>query len=177
LSQIDYTYSEQLQQTHLRSRRQQLSAVDDLNNPTTLSPPIPPRWCLYVHSFSHSFVQLTLSQGGLLLCVIAIFLPPLAVTIRRGCGGSLLLNILLCCLAWIPGVFHAWYVILSTPSHSKRRRERASSHSRESSYSTGGSSRRSRDDGYHRPSAARTHYAPPPRYSQETGYTTHHRKY
>ena len=42
-------------------------------------------------------------QGGLLLGIIAIFLPPIPVIIRKGCGADLLINLLLCLLAWIPG--------------------------------------------------------------------------
>jgi len=53
----------------------------------------------------------------------AIFLPPLAVLLRRGCGASFLINIILTILGWIPGVIHAWIVIIAEPSrHSSSRR-------------------------------------------------------
>lgn len=42
--------------------------------------------------------------------VLAIFLPPLAVLIMRGCGKDLAINILLTILIWIPGVIHALYI-------------------------------------------------------------------
>lgn len=60
--------------------------------------------------------------GGAVLGVIAIFLPPLAVFIRRGCGADLLINIGLLFLAWIPGIIHAWWIILEYPSFRQRRR-------------------------------------------------------
>ncbi|PIA16621.1 UPF0057-domain-containing protein [Coemansia reversa NRRL 1564] len=47
-----------------------------------------------------------------LLLILAFFLPPVAVFIRRGCTADLLINIGLTILGWIPGVIHSWYVIL-----------------------------------------------------------------
>ena len=49
----------------------------------------------------------------LLMILLAIFLPPVAVGIKRGLGGALLLNILLCLLFVIPGVIHALWVVMS----------------------------------------------------------------
>jgi uncharacterized membrane protein YqaE (UPF0057 family) len=49
----------------------------------------------------------------LLMILLAIFLPPVAVGVKRGLGGALLLNILLCVLFVIPGVIHALWVVLS----------------------------------------------------------------
>ncbi|ORY73591.1 hypothetical protein BCR35DRAFT_307033 [Leucosporidium creatinivorum] len=46
-----------------------------------------------------------------LLLVVAVFIPPFAVWLKRGCGGDLCINILLDFLGWIPGVIHAWYII------------------------------------------------------------------
>lgn len=43
--------------------------------------------------------------------IIALLLPPLAVFLRTGCSGTLLLNIILCCFAWIPGMIHAVYIV------------------------------------------------------------------
>ena len=59
--------------------------------------------------------------GGAELCkvVIAIFLPPVAVLLERGCGADLLINILLTLLGHIPGVIHAIYLIL----HDRERRK------------------------------------------------------
>ncbi|KAK5167506.1 uncharacterized protein LTR77_007205 [Saxophila tyrrhenica] len=120
--------------------------------------------------------------GGLLLGIIAIFLPPLAVVLRTGCGADVVINILLCFLAWIPGVLHAWYVIIKTPNHSERRRI-----ARKESRSTLGAGRRSSHGhghahgGYYpaatQPAVVQTG-PPPPGYApvQTTGYT-HARKY
>ncbi|KAK4539955.1 hypothetical protein LTR36_009925 [Oleoguttula mirabilis] len=68
--------------------------------------------------------------GGLVLGVIAVFLPPLAVIARAGCGASLLINIVLLFLGWVPAVLHAWFVILDKPNarqrHAEKKYERAS---------------------------------------------------
>jgi uncharacterized membrane protein YqaE (UPF0057 family) len=48
----------------------------------------------------------------LLLVIIAILLPPLAVGLKAGVGGQLILNIILCLLFWIPGLIHALWVVL-----------------------------------------------------------------
>lgn len=44
--------------------------------------------------------------------IVAFFLPPLGVAIKKGLGGAFLLNLLLTLLAWLPGVIHAFYVIM-----------------------------------------------------------------
>ncbi|KIY64238.1 UPF0057-domain-containing protein [Cylindrobasidium torrendii FP15055 ss-10] len=44
--------------------------------------------------------------------LFAIFLPPLGVFLERGCNCDFLINILLTCLGWIPGIIHALYIIL-----------------------------------------------------------------
>jgi len=43
------------------------------------------------------------SGGDVLLYFLAIFLPPVAVLLKRGCGGDFIINILLTILGWIPG--------------------------------------------------------------------------
>lgn len=48
----------------------------------------------------------------LLLVIIAILLPPLAVGLKEGVGGQLILNIVLCLLFWLPGLLHALYIVL-----------------------------------------------------------------
>lgn len=53
------------------------------------------------------------SEQKLLLIIIAIFIPPLAVGLKSGIGGALILNIVLTLLFWIPGFLHALYVILT----------------------------------------------------------------
>lgn len=53
-----------------------------------------------------------LNEQKLLLVIIAILLPPLAVGLKEGIGGHLILNILLCLLFWLPGLLHALYIVL-----------------------------------------------------------------
>lgn len=49
----------------------------------------------------------------LLLIIIAILLPPLAVGLKRGIGGHLILSIVLTLLFYLPGLLHALYVVLA----------------------------------------------------------------
>ena len=49
----------------------------------------------------------------LLLIIIAIILPPLAVGLKSGIGGALILNIVLTLIFYIPGLLHALYVVLN----------------------------------------------------------------
>ena len=51
------------------------------------------------------------SGSDVLLYFLAIFIPPVAVLLKRGCGADLLINIVLTILCWLPGVIHAWWVI------------------------------------------------------------------
>ncbi|KAK3685073.1 hypothetical protein B0T22DRAFT_482071 [Podospora appendiculata] len=44
--------------------------------------------------------------------ILAVLLPPLGVFLERQCGADLLINILLTCLGYIPGIVHALYIIL-----------------------------------------------------------------
>jgi len=48
----------------------------------------------------------------LLLIIIAILIPPLAVGLKAGIGGALVLNIVLTLIFYVPGLLHALYVIL-----------------------------------------------------------------
>jgi uncharacterized membrane protein YqaE (UPF0057 family) len=48
----------------------------------------------------------------LLLVIIAILIPPLAVGLKDGIGMSLVLNIILTLLFYLPGLLHALWVIL-----------------------------------------------------------------
>ena len=56
-----------------------------------------------------------MDNSRLLLCILAVFLPPVAVLL---CGRlrpfHLILNLLLCLCFWIPGVLHACYVVCTT---------------------------------------------------------------
>ncbi|SCU88508.1 LAMI_0D10352g1_1 [Lachancea mirantina] len=44
--------------------------------------------------------------------IAAVILPPLGVFFEVGCTCDLLINILLTCLGYIPGIVHALYIIL-----------------------------------------------------------------
>ncbi len=50
------------------------------------------------------------------LVIIAVFFPPIPVWIRRGfCSADSIINIALCCLGYIPGLLHSWWVISQYP--------------------------------------------------------------
>jgi uncharacterized membrane protein YqaE (UPF0057 family) len=48
----------------------------------------------------------------LLLCIIAVLLPPLAVGLKEGVGGHLVLSIILTIFFWLPGLLHALWIVL-----------------------------------------------------------------
>jgi uncharacterized membrane protein YqaE (UPF0057 family) len=54
-----------------------------------------------------------METNTLLLIIIAILIPPLAVGLKKGIGGALLLNIVLTIVFYIPGLVHAIYLILN----------------------------------------------------------------
>ncbi|KAK0356684.1 plasma membrane proteolipid Pmp3 [Friedmanniomyces endolithicus] len=45
--------------------------------------------------------------SDILKIILAVILPPLGVFLERGCGADLIINIVLTCLGYIPGVSHA----------------------------------------------------------------------
>jgi uncharacterized membrane protein YqaE (UPF0057 family) len=49
---------------------------------------------------------------NLVALLLAIFLPPVGVAIKKGLGFQLVLNIILTFLGYIPGIIHALYIIL-----------------------------------------------------------------
>ena len=49
-------------------------------------------------------------MNRLVSILIAIFLPPVAVALKRGFGKDLLINILLCLLLYFPGMIHALWI-------------------------------------------------------------------
>ncbi|KAF2272536.1 UPF0057-domain-containing protein [Westerdykella ornata] len=51
-------------------------------------------------------------NSDLIKIIFAIILPPLGVFLERGCNADFLINILLTCLGYIPGIIHALYIIL-----------------------------------------------------------------
>ncbi|MFG0314674.1 MAG: YqaE/Pmp3 family membrane protein [Phycisphaerales bacterium] len=54
-----------------------------------------------------------MQTNTLLLVIIAILLPPLAVGLKSGVGGALILNIILTLVFYLPGLLHALFVVLS----------------------------------------------------------------
>ncbi|KAI9862232.1 MAG: hypothetical protein M1824_001613 [Vezdaea acicularis] len=57
--------------------------------------------------------------SDIFLGLLAILFPPLAVWVKRGiCSVDSLINIALCCLGFIPGLLHAWYIIARYPEES-----------------------------------------------------------
>ncbi|KAF6756308.1 UPF0057-domain-containing protein [Ephemerocybe angulata] len=55
------------------------------------------------------------STSDMCLYFLAIFIPPVPVFMKRGCGADVLINICLWILGWIPGVIHAWWIISRPP--------------------------------------------------------------
>lgn len=53
-----------------------------------------------------------IQTNTLLLVIIAILIPPLAVGLKKGIGGALILNIVLTIFFYLPGLLHALYCIL-----------------------------------------------------------------
>jgi len=51
-------------------------------------------------------------NNGIVLIILAILLPPLAVFLNKGAGKDLLINIILCLFFYVPGIFHALWVVL-----------------------------------------------------------------
>lgn len=47
---------------------------------------------------------------SILTILLNIFLPPVAVFMKHGFGGTFLLNLLLTIIGWLPGVIHAFLV-------------------------------------------------------------------
>ncbi|CAC22612.2 plasma membrane proteolipid Pmp3 [Schizosaccharomyces pombe] len=55
---------------------------------------------------------MALTGSDIFKVIFAIILPPLGVFLERGCGADVIINILLCCLGYVPGIIHALYIIL-----------------------------------------------------------------
>jgi len=50
-------------------------------------------------------------MNKILLIILSLFLPPVAVFLVSGLNKTLLINIVLCFIFFIPGVIHALYVV------------------------------------------------------------------
>ncbi|PWY79289.1 hypothetical protein BO70DRAFT_397397 [Aspergillus heteromorphus CBS 117.55] len=54
--------------------------------------------------------------SDIFLAILAVFFPPVAVWIKVGiCTADSVINLALCCLGYVPGLLHAWYLILKYP--------------------------------------------------------------
>ncbi|KAL3476082.1 hypothetical protein BJX99DRAFT_228500 [Aspergillus californicus] len=54
--------------------------------------------------------------SDIFLAILAVFFPPVAVWIKKGvCTADSIINIALCCLGYVPGLLHSWYIILKYP--------------------------------------------------------------
>jgi uncharacterized membrane protein YqaE (UPF0057 family) len=55
--------------------------------------------------------KMAASDNKILLIILAIFLPFVAVFLKKGVGSDLFINIILCIFFWLPGVIHALWVV------------------------------------------------------------------
>jgi len=51
------------------------------------------------------------ATNKILLIVLSLFLPPIAVFLKRGAGKDLIINIVLCLVFFLPGVVHALWLV------------------------------------------------------------------
>ncbi|KAF2199119.1 hypothetical protein GQ43DRAFT_420959 [Delitschia confertaspora ATCC 74209] len=50
------------------------------------------------------------------LMFLSVLFPPIGVWVKRGiCSADSLINLALSCLGFLPGLLHAWYIILQYP--------------------------------------------------------------
>ncbi|OAL03857.1 UPF0057-domain-containing protein [Phaeosphaeriaceae sp. SRC1lsM3a] len=50
------------------------------------------------------------------LMLLSVLFPPIGVWVKKGvCSADSLINLALCCLGFLPGLLHAWYIILQNP--------------------------------------------------------------
>jgi len=50
-------------------------------------------------------------MNKIVLIILAIFLPPVAVFLKKKVGKDLLINVVLCLLFFLPGVVHALWLV------------------------------------------------------------------
>lgn len=60
---------------------------------------------------------------NLLRIIIGVLLPPVGVFMTVGIGPTLLINILLTVLGWLPGSIHALWVIVKQEENANKQRE------------------------------------------------------
>ena len=49
-------------------------------------------------------------MNKIVMIILAIFLPPVAVFLKKGAGKDLLINIVLCLFFYVPGIIHALWL-------------------------------------------------------------------
>ncbi|NNJ72120.1 MAG: YqaE/Pmp3 family membrane protein [Enterobacterales bacterium] len=52
-------------------------------------------------------------NNKLVLIILAIFLPFIAVFLKKGVGKDLIINIILCLFFYVPGIIHALWLVTS----------------------------------------------------------------
>merc|ERR1712080_258399 len=75
----------------------------------------------YYHSTTTVLHCHTLTMGDstrLIAIITALFFPPISVLLVRGCGCDLLINILLTLAFAVPGMIHAFWIVLRDDSAS-----------------------------------------------------------
>ena len=50
-------------------------------------------------------------DNKLVLIILSIFLPPVAVFLKKGAGKDLIINIVLCFLFYVPAIIHALWLV------------------------------------------------------------------
>lgn len=50
-------------------------------------------------------------DNKVVLIILAIFLPPVAVFLKKGAGKDLVINIVLCLVFFLPGMIHAIWLV------------------------------------------------------------------
>lgn len=57
--------------------------------------------------------------SDVLLIILSLFVPPIAVAIRRGLfSADFVINVALCILGFVPGLIHAFYLLAKYPRRS-----------------------------------------------------------
>lgn len=51
-------------------------------------------------------------DNKIVMILLAIFLPPIAVYLKKGVGNDLIINVILCVLFYFPGSLHALWLTL-----------------------------------------------------------------
>ncbi len=51
-------------------------------------------------------------DNKVIMVLLAVFLPPIAVYLKKGAGNDLIINVILCVFFYLPGSLHALWLIL-----------------------------------------------------------------